>query len=114
MDEVMRCLQSNSAQAPVVRFRALSLRMDMVGRLASVKGKGDGHGKVVEFYLPKTSGSRNGCLRCKVERVIEFCTQTKKSPSLDQSVIWKLAGVGQGISFVFATLKEERDEFRNA
>jgi hypothetical protein len=45
VDEVMRCLQSNSAQAPVVRFRALSLRMDMVGLLASVKGKGDGHGK---------------------------------------------------------------------
>lgn len=33
VDEIMRCLQSTLAQSPLVRFRALSLRVDMVGLL---------------------------------------------------------------------------------
>lgn len=33
MDEVMRCLQSGSAQGSIVQFGALSMRMDLVGRL---------------------------------------------------------------------------------
>ena len=33
MDEIMRYLQSTGAQSPVVRFRTLSLRMDLVGLL---------------------------------------------------------------------------------
>lgn len=34
VDEVVCCLQDTSTQASVVRYRALSLWMDMVGRLA--------------------------------------------------------------------------------
>jgi hypothetical protein len=33
VDEVMRCLQSTSAQGSIVRFGTLSMRMDLVGRL---------------------------------------------------------------------------------
>jgi hypothetical protein len=33
VDEIMRCLQGAFAQAPVLRFRALSVRMDLVDRL---------------------------------------------------------------------------------
>jgi len=33
VDEIMRYLQSTGAQSPVVRFRTLSLRMDLVGLL---------------------------------------------------------------------------------
>jgi len=33
VDEIRRCLQGTFAQAAVVRFRALSMRMDLVGLL---------------------------------------------------------------------------------
>jgi hypothetical protein len=33
VDEIMPHLQSTFAQAPIVRVRALSVRMDLVGRL---------------------------------------------------------------------------------
>jgi hypothetical protein len=33
VDEIMPCLYGTVAQAPVVQFRALSIRMDLVGPL---------------------------------------------------------------------------------
>jgi hypothetical protein len=35
VDEIMHHLQSTLAQAPIVRFRALSMRMGLVGPLES-------------------------------------------------------------------------------
>jgi hypothetical protein len=87
VDEVICRLQNTLAQTPIVRFRALSMRMDLVGigvqRLIAVpteiqKQKGIVMAKMIEFYTPKNfvPGSIEE-LPPGRGKVIEFCSRTK-------------------------------------
>jgi len=86
VDKIMRGLQSNSLQVAFIRFRAVSLRMDLVAlelRASAVTMLQEGDvvvAKVIEFYIPKNFRKPvkwTPPLECG--KVIEFCVPVKKS-----------------------------------
>jgi len=90
VDEIMRSLQGAFAQAPVVRFRPLSMRMDLVAPLECERGCSRPPrrneieeivmAKVIEFYVPKRfQRPFQGASQAQSAKVIEFCSQTRKS-----------------------------------
>jgi len=88
--EIMRCLQGTFAQAAVVRFRALSMRMDLVGLLEFESWWKSAcrrnlieeivMAKVIEFYIPtRFRKPLKWAPQLQCGKLIEFCLQKRKS-----------------------------------
>jgi hypothetical protein len=81
----MPCLWSNFAQTPVVRVK-YAVGADEYGRAVSARPQRFASmqemvmGKVIEFYVPAIFYKPlKGALHEQCAKVIEFCTQTRKS-----------------------------------
>ena len=90
VDEIMRCLQSHPAEAPAVRFGALSVWMVLVGlpefqgwinvRRTETQIRRAVMAKVIEFYVPENFRPQlKWAPQLQMGKVIEFPSQAEKS-----------------------------------